>query len=81
MNQTQRISDLERIYRMAQQDGADFNLAYIGSDFNFAHDRKFDGEYMKRFVQVFSGETTHTLQGNLYSRCSTVLPTSRSMPR
>ena len=48
LNQTQRISDLERIYRMAQQDGADFNLAYIGSDFNFAHDRKFDGEYMKR---------------------------------
>ena len=46
--QTQGISDLERIYRMAQQDGADFNLAYIGSDFNFAHDRKFDGEYMKR---------------------------------
>ncbi|MBV6823113.1 patatin-like phospholipase family protein [Pseudomonas sp. PD9R] len=46
--QTQGISDLERIYRMAQQDGADFNLAYIGSDFDFAHDRKFDGEYMKR---------------------------------
>jgi predicted acylesterase/phospholipase RssA len=46
--QTQGISDLERIYRMAQQDGADFNLAYIGSDFYFAHDRRFDGEYMKR---------------------------------
>lgn len=46
--QTQGISDLERIYRMAQQDGADFNLAYIGSDFDFAHERKFDGEYMKR---------------------------------
>jgi predicted acylesterase/phospholipase RssA len=46
--QTQGISDLERIYRMAQQDKADFNLAYIGSDFDFAHDRKFDGEYMKR---------------------------------
>jgi len=46
--QTQGISDLERIYRMAQQDGADFNLAYIGADFNCAHHRKFDGEYMKR---------------------------------
>jgi hypothetical protein len=46
--QTQGVSDLDRIYRMAQQDGADFNLAYIGSDFDFAHDRKFDGEYMKR---------------------------------
>lgn len=46
--QTQGISDLERIYRMAQQDGADFNLAYIGSDFYFPHNRKFDSEYMKR---------------------------------
>ncbi|MNI74840.1 hypothetical protein D3C73_1309510 [compost metagenome] len=33
---------------MAQQDGADFNLAYIGSDFDFPHVRKFDGEYMKQ---------------------------------
>ncbi|AWY38388.1 patatin family protein [Pseudomonas putida] len=46
--QTQGISDLERIYRMAQQDGADFNLAYIGADFDVAHLRKFDGEYMRR---------------------------------
>jgi hypothetical protein len=46
--QTQGISDLERIYRMAQQDGADFNLAYISADFDVTHDRKFDGEYMKR---------------------------------
>jgi hypothetical protein len=33
---------------MAQQDGADFNLAYIGADFDFTRTRKFDGEYMKR---------------------------------
>lgn len=46
--QTQGISDLERIYRMAQQDSADFNLAYIGADFQCPHNRKFDGEYMKR---------------------------------
>ncbi|MHC8401084.1 patatin-like phospholipase family protein [Pseudomonas sp. MDT1-17] len=46
--QTQGISDLDRIYRIAQQDGADFNLAYIGSDFNIARNHKFDGEYMKR---------------------------------
>ncbi|NUT77599.1 patatin family protein [Pseudomonas sp. C1C7] len=46
--QTQGISDLERIYRMAQQDGADFNLAYIGADFDVTHLQKFDGEYMKR---------------------------------
>src|SRR5207253_646525 len=46
--QTQGISDLDRIYRIARQDGADFNLAYIGSDFYFPHNQKFDGEYMKR---------------------------------
>ncbi|KPG91982.1 patatin [Pseudomonas sp. RIT-PI-q] len=46
--QTQGISDLDRIYRIAQQDGADFNLAYIGSDFHFPRNQKFDGEYMKR---------------------------------
>lgn len=31
--------------------------------------------------QMFSGDTTHTLQGILYSRCSTVLPINRPMPR
>jgi hypothetical protein len=46
--QTQGISDLDRIYRIAQQDGADFNLAYIGADFDGARNRKFDGAYMKR---------------------------------
>ncbi|KDD70481.1 patatin [Pseudomonas mandelii PD30] len=46
--QTQGISDLDRIYRIAQQDGADFNLAYIGSDFDTSRAYKFDGEYMKR---------------------------------
>lgn len=46
--QTQGISDLDRIYRLAQQDGADFNLAYIGSDFYFPRNQKFDSEYMKR---------------------------------
>ena len=46
--QTQGISDLQRIYQTAQQDGVDFNLAYIGSDFNYPHNNRFDPEYMKR---------------------------------
>jgi hypothetical protein len=46
--QTQGISDLQRIYQTAQHDGADFNLAYIGSDFNHPHKGKFEGEYMKQ---------------------------------
>jgi hypothetical protein len=46
--QNQGVSDLDRIYRIAQQDGADFNLAYIGSDFDISRNHRFDGEYMKR---------------------------------
>ena len=29
-------------------DACDFNLAYIGSDFNYPHNEKFDLEYVKR---------------------------------
>jgi hypothetical protein len=46
--QTQGIGDLQRIYQAAQHDGVDFNLAYIGADFNYPHKKKFDPEYMKR---------------------------------
>jgi hypothetical protein len=46
--QTEGISDLHRIYQTAQRDGVDFNLAYIGSDFNYPHKETFDPEYMKR---------------------------------
>jgi hypothetical protein len=41
-------NDLQRIYKTAQQDGADFNLAYIGSEFNYPHNEKFDPEYINR---------------------------------
>lgn len=40
--QTQGINDVDRIYRAAQQDGVDFNLAYIGSDFSYPHNENFD---------------------------------------
>jgi hypothetical protein len=46
--QTQGISDLQRIYQTARRDGVDFNLAYVGSDFNYPHKETFDPEYMKR---------------------------------
>jgi hypothetical protein len=46
--QTQGISDLERIYQTAARDGVDFNVAYIGSDFNYPHNKSFDPEYMRR---------------------------------
>jgi hypothetical protein len=46
--QAQGINDLQRIYQTARQDGVDFNLPYIGSDFNYPHNENFDPEYMKR---------------------------------
>ncbi len=46
--QTQGINDLARIYATAQQDGADFNLAYIGSGFSDLRSEQFDTAYMKR---------------------------------
>jgi len=49
--QTQGISDLSRIYLTARQDGADFNLAYIGSDFDYPHKAEFDTEYMRRLFE------------------------------
>src|SRR5712672_99000 len=46
--QTQGTSDLHRIYETAQHDGADFNLAYIGSDFNEPHTEPFNSTYMNK---------------------------------
>jgi hypothetical protein len=48
LTQTQGITDLDQIYRVAQQDKADFNLAFIGADFDSPHRKEFDPEYMKR---------------------------------
>jgi Patatin-like phospholipase len=46
--QAQGINDVYRIYQTAQQDQVDFNLAYIGSDFNDTHVEQFNSAYMKR---------------------------------
>ena len=46
--QRQGIGDIEQIYRTARQDNADFNLAYIGSDFAPGEHREFDRAYMSR---------------------------------
>ena len=45
--QTQGLGDLYRIYATAQQDGLDYNLAYIGADFNAEHKEDFDATYMR----------------------------------
>jgi hypothetical protein len=45
--QIQGISDIERIYLLAQKDGVDFNLAYIDTDFDFPHEQEFANDYMQ----------------------------------
>ena len=46
--QFQGINDLYRLAGTARQDNVDFNVAYIGADFNYPHPREFDREYMKQ---------------------------------
>ncbi len=45
--QTQGIGDLYRLYLLAQKDGLDFNLAYIGADFTVEHQEDFDPKFMR----------------------------------
>ena len=45
--ETQGIGDLYRLYLLAQKDGLDFNLAYIGADFTVEHQEDFDQKFMR----------------------------------
>ncbi|OYY74662.1 MAG: patatin [Gammaproteobacteria bacterium 28-57-27] len=47
----QGIGDLYRLYVTAQQDGLDFNLAYIPADFNHPDAGVFNSAYMKALYQ------------------------------
>jgi hypothetical protein len=49
--QTQGIGDLYRIYHTTQLDGVNFNLTFIGPDFNFPRKTEFDTEYMRALFQ------------------------------
>lgn len=44
---TQGIGDLYKIYLTAQQDGLDYNLAFISPDFHAEHKEDFDTNYMR----------------------------------
>lgn len=46
--QTQGVGDLYQIYTIAQRDGIDYNLAYIGANFNAEHKMDFDTDYMRK---------------------------------
>jgi hypothetical protein len=45
--QAQGLGDLYRIYNITQDDRVGFNLAYIGSDFDFPHLEEFDTKFMQ----------------------------------
>ncbi len=49
---TQGIGDLYRIYTTAQQDGLDYNLAYIPSSFKVPKKEDFDTAYMRQLFDV-----------------------------
>ena len=49
--QSQGYGDLYRIFQTTQRDHVEFNLAYIGPDFNYPHEREFDREYMNALYQ------------------------------
>ncbi|MGF1594707.1 MAG: patatin-like phospholipase family protein [Kiloniellaceae bacterium] len=48
---SQGIGDLYRIYLTSQRDGFDYNLAYIGADFDHEHDDEFDQAFMRALYE------------------------------
>lgn len=49
--ENQGINDVNRLYQIALQDKVDFNVAYIGSDFDAPHPEEFDAGYMKKLYE------------------------------
>lgn len=49
--QYQGQGDLYRIYETTRKDNIDFNLAYIGADFQTPHKEEFDTDYMKSLYE------------------------------
>jgi hypothetical protein len=49
--QTQGAGNIYQIYNTAHRDGLDFNLAFIGSEFDTPHTEDFDQTYMRRLFQ------------------------------
>jgi predicted acylesterase/phospholipase RssA len=47
----QALGDIYRLQLIAQQNGSDFNIAYIDSGFNYPHRRMFAGDYMQHLFQ------------------------------
>jgi predicted acylesterase/phospholipase RssA len=45
---TQGINDVRRLYQTVSEDHFDFNLAYIGTDFDVPHSQEFNNAYMRK---------------------------------
>jgi len=48
--QRQSVDDLDRIFRTSRQDGTDYHLAYIDTDFQYPEHKRFDGGYMRALM-------------------------------
>jgi predicted acylesterase/phospholipase RssA len=48
---SQGVGDLYRIYLTSQRDGFDYNLAYIGADFDFEYEDAFDQAFMRALYE------------------------------
>jgi predicted acylesterase/phospholipase RssA len=55
VGQAQGIKDVRRLYEIARRDKVDFNLAYIGTDFDVAHAEDFDTTYMTKLFDYGYG--------------------------
>jgi hypothetical protein len=70
-------NDVLRLYFIAQRDGVDYNLAYIGADFDMPKKEEFDQAYMRAlydygYRQIKSGQAWHKAPPGLGT-----LPTTR----
>jgi hypothetical protein len=53
------INDVMRIYYMSKDEGIDFNMAYIGSDFSTVEDGDFDRAYMNALYDYSYQQALH----------------------
>ena len=61
--QAEGVADVHRIFRTARQDRADFNLAYIGTDFQSGPHEMFDAAYLQ---SLFDYGYSHARDGSLW---------------
>jgi hypothetical protein len=63
-------NDVYRLQNTTKRDGVDFNLAYIGRDFNFEHKEDFDQPYMRALFAYAQGQVQ---AGTIWHKSSPLL--------